>query len=125
MTCKFEKKINAYLDGELSEKTYHTVQEHLKKCQTCQNTLRSIIKVNNFLNNYNEEQFPDNLTESILEKTGYSVMSTFKRRIINFSVAASIIVAFFSLLSELTMSYKLAPSLVAPWSSTVGSGEKA
>lgn len=106
--CQFSKKLNAYIDTELTEIEFEKVQEHLKHCHLCQKELRELININTFLANYQEEEITDNIYQSILNKTTETNLnperSQFKRRIISFSVAASVIVSFVTgvLLSDLT-----------------------
>ena len=106
--CRFLDKLNAYLDAELSKHDFEEVQDHLKHCHLCQNELRELININSFLSSYQEEEVPEYLNEKILSVTSnkevHPQRSWLKRKVISFSVAASIIVSFATgvLLSDLT-----------------------
>ena len=106
--CRFSDKLNAYLDAELSKHDFDEIQNHLKHCHLCQNELREIINVNTFLSSYQEEEIPEYLNEKILTaitNTGlFPQRSWLKRKVLSFSVAASIIVSFATgvILSDLT-----------------------
>lgn len=96
--CRFSHKLNAYIDAELSKKDFEEVQAHLKHCHLCQNELRELMKVNSFLDNYLEAEVAESVIQNILEKADQMNLNPqrfrFKQRIINFSVAASIILSF-------------------------------
>lgn len=106
--CKFSVKLNAYIDAELSKKEFTEVQEHLKHCHLCQNELRELMKINSFLEDYQQEEVPEYINQRILSETDNMNLlqkrSQIKQRIISFSVAASVIVSFATgvLLSNLT-----------------------
>ena len=94
--CKFEKKINAYIDGELGKAEFTEMKAHLASCLSCQNEIREINKVNAALAEYEDEDVPEHIIDNILKEVGsHSVSRTPKRRI-SLSVAASIVFAFVS-----------------------------
>ncbi len=43
--CSFERKLNAYIAGELNEKEYKKVQMHISSCHLCQNEIRNLQQV--------------------------------------------------------------------------------
>ena len=92
--CKYQKKLNAYIDGELKEVDFEKARNHLKSCHLCQNKLREINKINDFLSNYKEEEVNEYISQRILgtvktlpEKSTWDLLT---RRVVNFSIAASI-----------------------------------
>ena len=96
--CKYQKKLNAYIDGELKEVDFEKVRNHLKSCHLCQNKLREINKINDFLSNYKEEEVNEYMNQRILgtvktlpEKSTWDLLT---RRVVNFSIAASVIISF-------------------------------
>jgi anti-sigma factor RsiW len=96
--CRFSHRLNAFSDGELSKHEFEKVQNHLKECPACQAELREIVSINSFLSSYQEEEVPEYLNQRILatvqdlEQT--KVKFGFPRQIVNFSVAASVFIAF-------------------------------
>lgn len=96
MKCKMEKKINAYLDKELSIDNFKQVQSHLSICSICQQTLRELMQVNKILSNFQEENVPQPLLHAILEKTETQSHSSSYKRAYNFGIAAAVIFSFFS-----------------------------
>ncbi|HHE37550.1 MAG TPA: hypothetical protein ENL20_03130 [Candidatus Cloacimonetes bacterium] len=108
--CKYAKKLNAYIDSELSKKEFTKIQEHLKDCLYCQKEIREINKINAFLSGYQNEDVPENLNEKILSSVGkHSInerKAIFLRRVSRLSIAASILFSLFSgiILSNITFS---------------------
>ena len=108
--CKYAKKLNAYIDGELPKNEFTKIQEHLKDCLHCQKVIREINKINTFLSDYKNEDVPETLNEKVLS----SVMehpinmrkTIFLRRVSRLSIAASILLSLFSgiFLSNITFS---------------------
>ena len=94
--CKFNKKINAYLDGELNKIEFTEMKAHLASCLSCQQEIREINKVTAFLEEYSDEDVPEHIIENILKKVHPSVGKKTPNRWINLSVAASIVFAFIS-----------------------------
>ncbi len=64
--CSFERKLNAYIAGELNEKEYKKVQMHISSCHLCQNEIRELQKLDGLLSKYAEEEVPAGLNEKIL-----------------------------------------------------------
>jgi len=95
MKCKFENRIGAYLDKELTEDIFNQVKEHLMSCHICQKKLRELNDLKRFFECYSDEEVPENLNQKILSKLNPHV-SKLKRNIINFAAAATIAFAFFS-----------------------------
>ncbi len=98
--CKYSKKINAYIDGELNEKEFIKVRDHLKNCHLCQNELREINRLSEFLSQYKDEDVPEKINQRILDavKT-LSERNFFYRlpgKVIKLSIAASVVLAFLS-----------------------------
>lgn len=96
--CRFSHKLNAYSDGELSKQEFEKVQNHLKECAACQAELREFIRINSFLTSYQEEEVPEYLNQRILATVQDSEETkakfNFSRQIVNFSIAASVFIAF-------------------------------
>ena len=105
--CGFSHKLNGYIDGELSETEFKKVRSHLKDCRVCQEQLRELTNLNSFLNRYQEETVPEYLNQRILasvkEKENEESHSWFHKNVIGFSVAASLVISFFTgiILSDL------------------------
>ncbi|MDP8267117.1 MAG: zf-HC2 domain-containing protein [Candidatus Tenebribacter davisii] len=102
--CSFSKKLNAYIAGELSEMEHEEVRAHVSSCHLCQKEIRELNQVENFLMQYTDEEVPIRLNEKILNLVSRSYVNPFKRKVVSFSIAASIIVSFVTgiLLSDLT-----------------------
>jgi anti-sigma factor RsiW len=106
--CRFSHKLNAFSDGELSKKEFEKVQSHLKECAACQAELREIVNINSFLSSYQEEQVPEYLNQRILATVRQMETtrqhSWLGRRVVSFSIAASVAISFFTgiLLADLT-----------------------
>ena len=92
--CSFEKKLNAYIAGELSEMEHNKVREHISNCHLCQNEIRTLQQVNDFLNQYTEEEVPAGLNEKILNSVSKSHTNPFMRKVVSFSIAASVLISF-------------------------------
>ncbi len=92
--CSFEKKMNAYIVGELSEMEYEKVRKHISSCHLCQNEIRTLQQVDDFLIQYTEEEVPAGFNEKILNYVSKSRTNPFMRKVISFSIAASIVVSF-------------------------------
>ncbi len=92
--CGFEKKLNAYIAGELSEMEYNKVREHIRSCHLCQNEIRILQQVDNFLFQYTEEEVPAGLKEKILNSVSKSHSNPFMRKVVSFSIAASVLISF-------------------------------
>jgi len=102
--CSFSKKLNAYIAGELSEIEHEEVRAHISSCHLCQKEIRELNQVENFLMQYTDEEVPAGLNEKILNSVSRSYVNPFKRKVVSFSIAASIIVSFVTgiLLSDIT-----------------------
>lgn len=92
--CSFEKKMNAYIAGELSEMEHEKVRKHISNCHLCQNEIRELQQVDNFLIQYTEEEVPAGFNEKILNSVSKSRTNPFIRKVISFSIAASIVISF-------------------------------
>jgi anti-sigma factor RsiW len=98
--CKYLRDVNAYLDGELSKKRFEKFQTHVKECPICQNELRQLNTLNNFLSRFKTETIPENVYKRILNETNV-VKKHIKsielfHKISKISIAASILFAFLS-----------------------------
>lgn len=68
MSCKYEKYIDSYLDGDLSKQTSKKFTEHLNNCSSCSNKISEILDFNNnFASSFSEPEFKSN-KDSILSK---------------------------------------------------------
>ncbi len=92
--CSFEKKLNAYIAGELSEMEHNKVREHISSCHLCQNEIRTLQQVDNFLFQYTEDEVPAGLNEKILNSVSKSHSNPFMRKVVSFSIAASVLISF-------------------------------
>ena len=92
--CSFEKKLNAYIAGELSEMEHEKVRKHISSCHLCQNEIRTLQQVDDFLIQYTEEEVPAGFNEKILNSVSKSRTNPFMRKVISFSIAASIVISF-------------------------------
>ena len=92
--CSFEKKLNAYIAGELSEMEHNKVREHISSCHLCQNEIRELQHVDNFLFQYTEEEVPAGLNEKILNSVSKNRTNPFMRKVVSFSIAASVLISF-------------------------------
>ena len=92
--CDFKKKLNAYIAGELSEMEHNKVREHISSCHLCQNEIRTLQQVENFLSQYTDEEVPAGLNEKILNSVFKSRTNPFMRKVISFSIAASVLISF-------------------------------
>lgn len=92
--CSFEKKMNAYIAGELSEIEHNKVREHISSCHLCQNEIRTLQQVDTFLFQYTEEEVPAGLNEKILNSVSKNRTNPFMRKVVSFSIAASVLISF-------------------------------
>lgn len=92
--CSFEKKLNAYIAGELSEMEHNKVRKHISSCHLCQNEIRTLQQVDTFLLQYTEEEIPAGLNEKILNSVSKNRTNPFMRRVVSFSIAASVLISF-------------------------------
>ncbi|MDO9576951.1 MAG: zf-HC2 domain-containing protein [Candidatus Cloacimonadales bacterium] len=96
--CRFSHKLNAFSDGELSKQEFEKVQNHLQECPACQSELREIVNINSFLSLYQEEEVPEYLNQRILaavrETEQEKVKFGFHRQLVQFSIAASVLISF-------------------------------
>ncbi len=88
MKCEMEKKVNAYLEKELAKNEYMQVQKHLQSCSECQKTLRELLQANDFLSNFNEQDVPVFVIDSILKRTNQAFEPVVTKRAVNFGFAA-------------------------------------
>ena len=96
--CRFSKRLNAYIDGELKKGEFQKVREHLKSCHLCQTELRELTNLNRFLSSYKEEEVPEYINQRIMatikSTTTHPQRAWFTRRVVSFSIAASVIISF-------------------------------
>ncbi len=92
--CSFEKKLNAYIAGELSEMEHNKVREHISSCHLCQNEIRTLQQVDTFLSQYTEEEVPAGLNEKILNSVSKNRTNPIMRKVVSFSIAESILISF-------------------------------
>lgn len=92
--CSFEKKLNAYIAGELSEMEHYKVRKHISSCHLCQNEIRNLQQVDNFLFQYTEEEVPAGLNEKILNSVSNYRTNPFMKNVVSFSIAASVLISF-------------------------------
>jgi len=92
--CSFEKKMNAYIAGELNEMEHNKVREHISSCHLCQNEIRILQQVDTFLFQYTEKDIPAGFNEKILNSISKNRTNPFMRRVVSFSIAASVLISF-------------------------------
>lgn len=126
--CRYSHKLNAYADGELSKMEFEEIQNHLTSCPKCQQKLREINNLNSFLNQYNEEEVPEYLNQRILAtvREMESRQSWFGKRIISFSIAASMAISFLTgiLLADVTYQKSFSDTSTIASSSVFSFGEE-
>jgi len=86
--------LNAYIAGELRETEHNKVREHISNCHLCQNETRELQQVDTFLSQYTEEEVPAGLNEKILNSVSQSRTNLFMRKVVSFSIAASVLISF-------------------------------
>jgi len=96
--CRFSKRLNAFIDGELKKDEFQKVREHLKSCHLCQAELRELTNLNGFLSSYKEEEVPEYINQQILtaiESTPIHPQRVWlTRRVVSFSIAVSVLISF-------------------------------
>ena len=97
--CKFEKRLNAYQVSEISNAEKTVIENHLKTCKICQNSLQQLKEeddlITDFLSSYKEEKISNVLQEKLMAIPSQTKqVSKFSQAIIQFSVAASFILIF-------------------------------
>ena len=92
--CSFERKLNAYIAGELNETEYNKVQMHISSCHLCQNEIRELQQLDGLLGKYIEEEVPAGLNEKILNSVSTTYANPFMRKVVSFSIAATVIISF-------------------------------
>ncbi|MDD3051708.1 MAG: anti-sigma factor [Candidatus Cloacimonetes bacterium] len=67
MLCNdIRNRLNAFIDGEIQGEERTLIQEHLDICSDCKAELDSIIALNNFLRDYQEQDLDDALVDKIV-----------------------------------------------------------
>lgn len=104
--CSYEKKLNAYLDDELTSYEKEEMQTHLQSCNICQNTLRELISINHFLAGYQDENLPESLANKIFNAIPQQNKISVGKKLLKLPIAAMLILSFLSgiLISKLTFS---------------------
>jgi len=92
--CSFEKKLNAYIAGELSETDHNEVRMHISSCHLCQNEIRELQQLDGLLGKYVEEDVPAGLHQKILNSVPITNTNLFMRKVVSFSIAASVLISF-------------------------------
>jgi anti-sigma factor RsiW len=94
--CKFRSKLNSYLDNELSEAEFVQLKTHILSCPACQEEIRELNKLNNFLSDFQEVDVPLSVKENIISQVSeISRSAKFKgNRFVKIAVAASIAASF-------------------------------
>jgi len=96
--CSYQNKVNAFLDGELESTEYSQMKEHLMSCNSCQQELRDLNKINAELAAWEDVEVPEAIYDSILtETTKLNPRGHVKlwRSLSNLSIAASVLLAMF------------------------------
>ena len=97
--CIFSKRLNYYLEDELSAAESVIISNHLKDCSICQNVLAELQKediiITDFLKDYKELPISVNLRNSMLLSTKkIHPKSRYFKKFTDFSIAASLIISF-------------------------------
>lgn len=95
MSCQ-DKKINALIDNELAPELRQALKSHLSYCADCQKEFYELKSTQSFLNSYQDEEVPTEITHEIMEKAYF--LSRKKRSVHNFpawALAASAAISFF------------------------------
>lgn len=92
--CSFMKKLNAYIAEELNKEEHKLVRMHISECHLCQNEIRALQQLDNFLSQYSEEEVPAGLNEKILNSVSTNSTNPFIRKVISFSIAATVLISF-------------------------------
>lgn len=91
--CKWTKKMNAYLDGELNAEQTVAIHDHLEICDTCQEKLQELKAVNSFLGEYSPSTAPSYLQQKIVAHAqDINIKET--KTIAKLPIAASALAAF-------------------------------
>ncbi len=94
------KRLNAFIDKELSKPDMIQVAKHLLDCQRCQKEYENIRQINELLNNKQTEHLPDTLREKLLNIPHIENRKTMKinkiRRFSPVPAAAAILLTIFS-----------------------------
>lgn len=96
--CSYQNRVNAFLDGELESTEYAKMKEHLMSCNSCQQELRELKKINADLAAWEDVEVPEAIYSSILaEATKLTPRGHVKlwRSLSNLSIAASVLLALF------------------------------
>ncbi len=99
--CIFKNKVNAFLDNELSQQERSRMKEHLLSCQSCQQELRELQKLNRILGKVRTDS-PSIETMNTIRSLSSRIEKSPSRWIISGSIAASFIIGL--MLSTLTFS---------------------
>ena len=95
MKCEQVKdKLQAFLDKETSAEVTEAISTHLLTCNVCQNELRSLQKIDNFILSFEDEEVPPELTERLLDIPNSIPKITHFNPFRKMSIAASILLAF-------------------------------
>lgn len=108
--CSYIQKLNAFIDRELSKKDFEEIKEHLKNCRFCQNEIRELNSINQFLSSYNNNEVPEYLNQRILASVREISLEKnrgfLEKYVLKFSIAASVLLSLYSgiLLSDIAFS---------------------
>jgi len=91
--CKWTKKLNAYLDGELNPKQAAAMQDHLEICNTCLEKLQDLKAVNLFLGEYTPSTAPYYLQQKIIANA-QDIKIKHRRTIAKLPITVSALAAF-------------------------------
>jgi len=69
MSCqKMRERISTRLDGELNQSEAKELEEHLKRCPSCQEYERSLTELALKMKSWKDEKTPDNLQASLFRR---------------------------------------------------------
>ena len=95
MKCKYLELIGVFKDGELNKSKQQEVSKHLLECSQCQQELRDLQKLNELLSSFKDKAVPQYLVDDILNKFPIDRQLNL-RNVINFPIAAMLVVSFIS-----------------------------
>ncbi|HCX73879.1 MAG TPA: hypothetical protein DHM37_09195 [Candidatus Cloacimonas sp.] len=91
--CKWTKKLNRYLDGELNPKQALATKNHLKKCNICKEKIQELKAVNSFLGKYESSSAPSYLQQKIIAKA-QDIKTPHRGALAKLPIAVSALAAF-------------------------------
>lgn len=97
--CKFSKRLNIYLENEVTKAERVVIENHLKNCSICQKVLTELkeekLLISDFLSEYKEQSISDSFKNKIIASTkNVHKRPTYLKRVVEFSIAVSLTLSF-------------------------------